>query len=550
MNPLHKTSKKPNRLAFSPLRQALIPINTYHGAIINIYEVSDMNTKLVKKILIRLSLFALVITISSFIWVDYQLTGMYGGHVKVADYTQFKPQTGKIAISHVNVLSEDGKTMLKDKTIVLDNNKIISIGDELNLPKNTFIVNGEGKYLIPGLIDSHAHLNGSENDLLLYIANGVTYIREMKGNKDHLKLRAEINNGRIGPTLFVATHKVNNYAMVEGWINKWTRLEINIPKPENALSIIQDLAEEGYDAIKVGTFLNLETYQAVSEASKQTGITLLGHTPLYAELSDVWQSNQKEISHVEEIFKALEREFGYWESKTSDNFLPFVKKRSTQIANNLYKNKIKVTSTLWLMESILRQQEDIVTELKSIELVYANPGISEGTVLTSHGLAWLPGVNPFRYSPDTTPAERVAHIRYEKQKVQVLYILLKDMIKANVEILAGTDTTTPMVVAGFSMHDELESLTNSVMTPTQALASATRVPADWMQVKTGRVARGYQADLVLLNKNPLENIENIRSIDSVISNGQLFNRELLDDLLNAVKQANDESRTVDISDYL
>jgi hypothetical protein len=192
----------------------------------------------------------------------------------------------------------------------------------------------------------------------------------------------------------------------------------------------------------------------------------------------------------------------------------------------------------------------IVTELKSIELAYANPGISEGIVLTSHGLGWLPEVNPFRYSPDTTPAERIAHIRYEKQKVQALYVLLKDMIKANVEILAGTDTTTPMVVAGFSMHDELESLTNSVMTPTQALASATRVPADWMQVKTGKITQGYTADLVLLDKNPLENIENIRSINSVISNGQLFNRELLDDLLNAVKQANDESRTVDISQYL
>jgi hypothetical protein len=509
-----------------------------------------MNTKLVKKILIRLFLFALVITVSSFIWVDYQLTGMYGGHVKVADHTQFKPQIGKIAIIHVNVLSADGKTMLSNKTVVLDQGKIIAIDDKQNLPPGYFIVDGKGKYLIPGLIDSHAHLNGSENDLLLYIANGVTYIREMKGNKDHLKWRQEINNGRIGPTLFVATQKVNNYGIIEGWINQWTRLEINIPNPASALSIIQKLDDEGYDAIKVGTFLNLETYQAVSKASKEIGITLLGHTPLYAELHDVWQSNQKEISHVEEIFKALEREFGYWESKTSTEFLPFVKKRSTQIANNLFKNKIKVTTTLWLMESILRQQEDLTTELKNIELAYANPGISEGTVLTSHGLGWLPKVNPFRYSPDTTPDEHVAHIRYEKQKVQALYILLKDMMSAGVEILAGTDTTTPMVVAGFSMHDELQSLTNSVMTPVQALTSATRTPADWMQVKTGRIAQGYQADLVLLNKNPLENIQNTKSINTVIANGKLYNRQLLDDILNAVKKVNNESRKVDISEYL
>lgn len=89
-------------------------------------------------------------------------------------------------------------------------------------------------------------------------------------------------------------------------------------------------------------------------------------------------------------------------------------------------------------------------------------------------------VNPLRYSPNTTPDERVKHICYERQKVQALYALLKDMIDAGVGLLAGTGTTTSMVVARFPMHDELESLTNSIMTLTQT--SATRVPADWMQL--------------------------------------------------------------------
>jgi imidazolonepropionase-like amidohydrolase len=116
-------------------------------------------------------------------------------------------------------------------------------------------------------------------------------------------------------------------------------------------------------------------------------------------------------------------------------------------------------------------------------------------------------------------------------------------------IMAGTDANLPLAVPGFSFHDELQSLHDAGMSNREVLRAATSSPARWLGINTGRVATGYQADLILLDKDPLEDIKHSQDIHAVIARGQFFDRSLLNDLLLAVEAANDRSRKVGIESY-
>ncbi len=115
--------------------------------------------------------------------------------------------------------------------------------------------------------------------------------------------------------------------------------------------------------------------------------------------------------------------------------------------------------------------------------------------------------------------------------------------------MAGTDANLPTTVPGFSLHDELEGLHQLGMTNAQALQSATLVPSEFMNSNSGKIEVGYNANLVLLDKNPLLDIRNTKAINTVFSNGKVYDRDLLNELLAAVKAVNDKDRKIDISQY-
>jgi len=297
------------------------------------------------------------------------------------------------------------------------------------------------------------------------------------------------------------------------------------------------------------TFINKEDYWSLNKAAKEAGIPLLGHTPISMTLDEFWQSGHKEIAHIEELVKALIREFDGYNDENAEEFLKFVQSRNINISTNLVKNKIAVVTTLWLMESFSKQKIDLNKILNQVELAYVNPGITEKSPITSRAMGWLPDSNIYRWPENLSKEKRKSYQIYWQTYAKAHHILLKNMIDKKVILLAGTDANIPVAVPGFSLHDELISLTKSGMSNTQALLSATKIPAQWMNQQSGIIKKGYRADLVLLNKNPLENIENTQSINTVIINGKVLNRQKLDDILAAVKQANDDSRNVEINEY-
>lgn len=508
-----------------------------------------MSYKLIKKWFLPLMLFLVVLSIAVLFLVDYEVNKMWGAHTKIVDHTKFSTQQEKIVITNIDVLSPDGSKMIIDQTVTINNGKITSINSYIDSQKNTRMIDGDGKYLIPGLIDSHVHLWQSPNDLLLYIANGITHIREMNGSEEHLLWKQQIKEGRIGPDMFVVSSRLFSNGLFKGWFDHWTAKITSLNVINDAENVIQSLADKGFDAIKIGTRLNKQDYLAVNKASNKIGIAILGHIPRSIIFKDFWHSNQKELTHIEEIFSALDREFGGYNSQNANTFLQFVVDRSKDIASKLLKNKVAVVSTLWLNESFIKQKFQLEKIFQQVQLAYVNPGITEGTYLATRAMGWLGDKHTYRLNPNLTQQRRFNIKIYWETYAKAQQVLLRAMIDQGVQVLAGTDTNVPVVVPGFSLHDELKSLTKAGMSPAQALYSATAAPASWMKIKSGKIALGYKADLVLLNKNPLIDIENTKTIDTVIVNGKVLDHQKLDAMLDAVLKANNASRHVDISSF-
>ena len=473
---------------------------------------------------------------------------MYGALTERVDYEQFKPKTGPVLIKNVNILDPDGQSFIAEQSVLIEDGLIQIIDSTSQISDAISFIDGRGKYLIPGLIDAHVHLFQSPNDLLLYVANGVTEIRELIGEKDHLEWKKQIEHGRIGPKMFVASPRLGSFSPIEGKFMEWSQGYLNIKNAEEAKRTIKRLHDQGYDGIKIYSQLNKESYVAINETAASLGIPTFGHIPWHLSLEDIWQNGQSGIAHFEELMNALRREFGGIGGR-EEEFLEFVNQRSEVLADNLIKNDISVTSTLWLTQTFINQKFDLDQVLKDVELAYENPGISEWVKYIPQGLGWLPHVNRYKLSDNLSAEEKEGQRKFWQTYGDACKLIATNLSKRDVKIMAGTDANLPPTVPGFSLHDELGSLNDAGMSTAQVLQSATATPASWLKSNSGKIESGFIANMVLLDKNPLEDINNTRSINTVILKGKIFDRTLLDQMLVSVKEANDRSRKVDISKY-
>lgn len=504
-----------------------------------------------KKRWIRRAMYSLIalfgVLICTFIWADNELNKVMGRSTKTIDISSVIKPSKIIQIRNVNVLSEDCTHFIKNQSVLIKDGMILQLGESEVVNKEAMLIDGTGKYLIPGLVDSHAHLQESKNDLFLYLANGVTYIRDMAGQPVALEWRKDIQKNGFGPRMFIASRPIYSESGLAGYYYGWTRKAINYSNNDDAQTAIKKIREQGYDAIKMYGFVNPEMFKTTIEVAKENNIPVIGHIAL-VNLETFYQSGQKEVAHIEEITKKTIEDFGRSISKNPEEYLTFLKARSGQIAKKLKENNISVTSTVWVCESFVGQRFNLKSKLKEVELEYVNPKVIEGTPLYKFG--WLPGKNGYEYNGKDDPAARKLSLTYWNTYEKAIHIMTKALIDHEVTVMAGTDATVATVVPGFSLHNELESLSKSGMTNSQAIYAATVAPGNWMKSNTGKIKAGYYSDLVLLAKNPLENIKNTKAIEYVFFNKYIISKKQIKTILKAIEDANNENRSINIDEYL
>lgn len=433
--------------------------------------------------------------------------------------------TSTIVIENVTVIPMDSEHVLEGHTVVINDGRIADIGSsqEIEAPVNAHVVDAEGKFLIPGLSDMHTHIWGAENDLLLYLTNGVTTIRTMGSEPSViLEWRDQIRDDtRIGPNIWAWWPSIEDtlspFADSE-FMEEWSsdggiRL---VHTPEEAEALVAEAATLGVDGIKAHGITSSEVYLAILKSANKHGLPFDSHIPM--DTLDCWdcfrEYESPAIAHVEELIKL---------KRTTDEDL-------RQIAQDAADDGLWVTTTLYLMHSIAEQAADLEGALASTpESIYVHPN-----VFIEYGWALDTNWYSFTGSESFFP-------NYLANQDKLLPILNE----AGVRLMSGTDTALSYLVPGFSLHQELEVMADVGLSPYDVLKTSTYNPALFLGEldEFGTIEVGKRADLVLLDANPLEDIANARQIAGVMMHGSYFDRSDLDLMLDLVAQDHEAFKT-------
>jgi imidazolonepropionase-like amidohydrolase len=411
------------------------------------------------------------------------------------------PQTRALAITRVSIVDVVDGRILQNSTVTIRGKTIANITQNGAPPRDAQVVDGQGRFLIPGLWDMHAHMEMTgEPWLQLYVANGVIGIRDMGSSLEFiLNLREATSSGRVlGPRIFAAG------PILDDAPGDWP-FRMRVKTAEDGRAAVQLLKRRGVDLIKVHDHTPRQAFVAIAEEARRENLPLAGHIPIGLTAEQVIDAGQRDIEHLSNL--ALWRPCSGGQKYSPEACRPFFEM--------LARRDVWSTPTLVAMSEIATIGTP-ASAVSADRLVYASKSLR--AMWAGNQSISTPGAAQFL-----------------KANAEVAAVVTKDMANAGVGILAGCDS----MIAGFCVHDELAAMVHGGMTPLAALQTATLNPARYfgLQRTAGSVASGHSADLVLLDASPLADITNVGRIRAVVVAGRFLDRAELDKLLAQVKIA-------------
>lgn len=460
------------------------------------------------------------------------------------------------ALTHVTVVDVEQGQLAHDYTVVVSGNRIAAVGRNARIPAGARVINARGKFLIPGLWDMHSHsLDRWAWSSLLNVANGVTGIRDpaaVKPEQEIVTLRRAVERGAAFGPRFVASGRI-----IDG-SPKSRDTYVAIDSAPAMRVEMRRRQQAGLDFIKVYTNLSRDVFFAAADEARKLDIPLAGHVPLAITAAEASDAGMRSIEHsyrhrmscatAEDVMRrqlrdlitlrALGEDQRY--AATEDSaFVHGVNTYSAdkcrQLGERFARNGTWFVPTLVEMQTRFNpdypRSDEFEKRFKDPRLRYVSPArVMQWRTVMTLDAGVLQG--QFSYGPrgpDTVFAERDREVANRLR-------MPADLQKGGALLLAGTDVdnTFPFLFFGFSLHDELALLVKGGLTPLAALQSATINPARFLKRETelGTVTERKLADLVVLEANPLENIENTKRIAAVVLNGRYLSRAALDTLLN------------------
>ena len=436
-------------------------------------------------------------------------------------------QTGRaIAIRNVTVIPVTGASPIANATVVITGERITAVGPatKVKIPQGARVINGTGKFLLPGFIEMHAHLSKTRaSSMGLFIANGITTLRDMGGDHEELlRWRREIRSGtRLGPRILMAGPYLESARNIERMrkdppserVEPFERTRIGVGSPDEARRVVADLAKREIDFIKIRTVQDRETYLALNKAADEHGLKLVGHvTGIPPEV--VLASGQDGVEHL--FYPSLT-------SKNADERIAFWKKFAER-------GIVVVPTLVALFEGTFPPTDKLraVVEDEKGAVDPRRPYISKYLVLD-----WREQVL------EATDQRRQT---LRKNWDDIARRDLREMHQAGVELLVGSDVAVLNVFPGYSLHDEMALFVSELgMTPGEVIERATRRSAKFLGLadQIGTVEEGKIADLVLLDANPLDDIHNTKRISAVILRGTVYEQPGIKRILDDVRAAPD-----------
>jgi hypothetical protein len=453
-----------------------------------------------------------------------------------------KPQSSLLAITHVTVIAMTGTTPAFDQTVLIDKEKIVALGpaNSVSVPAGAKTINANGKFLIPGLADMHVHLTGAgepggsrEFFLPLLIANGITTVRDMGGYLDSLiPLRKEIEEGkRLGPRIVFAGPYLDGDPPA-------FQPSVIVNNRADAEAAVLLLKQRGVDFFKVQSNLSRDAYFAIAQTCHTEHLTFVGHVPDRVTAFEAAVAGQRSIEHLTCELRAcssdevelMRKQFHVPQRKET---LAQAKARVLAWQQEVL-NSYSEQKAAWLIAKFKAQQTwqtPTLILLRNDAFLYPELDLLNDPHVKYVPVKFLENWN--RGYEQQMKNISVGEFSLRASLLQKSLGFVGMMQKGQVKILAGTDSAAPYIFPGSSLHEELALLVKAGLTPMEALETATRNPAEFLGRldSQGTIAAGKNADLVLLDANPLDDIQNTQKIRAVILRGKLLNRSTLDQLL-------------------
>ncbi len=440
--------------------------------------------------------------------------------------TTSQPAPASVAFVGVTVVPmTGGDSILADRTVLVRDGLIVAIGSAalVEVPAGALRIDARGQYLMPGLIDSHVHLEYFDDPRILglFLANGVTSVRNMDGRPYLLDWKRRIASGEItGPTIYTAG------PILDG-----------DPPARDDNTVVRDAAEAraavaaqdsaGYDFVKVYTNVSPDVYRAVMAAARERGRPVAGHAPRRVSLQDVLGSGQHSLEHLSDLDEFVEADSSSVRGRFHWSKLYLAMAADPEKMADAARRT--AAAGIWVVPTVIQADRAIGTS-DSMRTWLAEPG-SAYIPADGRGL-WEGQLTRIASRLDSADWKVVARGRANRRA------MLAALHAAGAKLAIGTDTPNPFVVPGFSVHQELDIFIASGFSPRQALEAATIDASQLMGVATvtGTVEVGKRADLLLLASNPLAHVGNVRAPVGVMVRGTWLPASDLEAMLTRIRR--------------
>jgi len=446
-----------------------------------------------------------------------------------ADQYSFPPRVrGPLAITHVTVVTMESQQLLPDQTVIVEDGLIRALAPSATLDvTGVQVVDGSGKYLMPGLADMHTHITDA-GVLRLYLANGVTQVRNMEGLPFHLALAQMVERGALaGPRLFTVSPLIDGLG-TQGLTARPRSLVLT--DPAQAELMAQQLVNRGYGEMKAYQWLTLDALNALGHAAARVGVRMAGHCPDGITFEQAMAAGMGCFEHLTGIAAGHlgdGRQFPSLRDTASRlgnrdalellaHHLDFDAIR--RLAHTMAAHEIWNCPTLVVWQ---KQNQDLEVALADPDLRYEHPGAVR---------VWEKLLKARNAALPCPQAEWLALARGRDEALSKVVAVLHE---EGAPLLLGTDAPNPFVVHGCSIHQELANLVGAGLSPYEALCCGTVEAARFLgeSAISGSIAVGKRADLLLLRANPLADVGAVRELEAVFVNGFYLSRADLDGLL-------------------
>lgn len=439
--------------------------------------------------------------------------------IVACNQAQEKISPTAILISDVNIVDVRSGDILENRQVVIDSGKIKSISTTLeNKEVYSQNIDGNEKYLMPGLAEMHAHIPPPSTDaqrieevLFLYLSNGITTIRGMLGDPAHLVLRKKAATSEIlSPRIFTSSPSLNGNS---------------VTTKEEAVEKVTTYHKAGYDFLKIHPGIQREVFDQVVTTANEVGIQFAGHVPVDVGIRHALQSKYVSIDHIDGFLEGLVPE----SANVKPNENGFFGYNFTDLADTL-----KIDELV----PLAKENEVWIVPTQSLFTKWFAPTDTD-ELLALPEMKYMPvsTLEDWKKRKEQSTGEDTGFDKGQWQKFDAIRKQLIKKLQDNGHgMLLGSDAPQLFNVPGFSIQKEMQDMAEAGMTNLEIIQAGTINPAKYFNMEDtfGQVKEGLEADLVLIDGNPLEDLKALQKIYGVIRQGRWIAKSKIDKRLEMI----------------